>query len=144
MKSYTCNPIVRSRYQPFRNTFSAPVFNRDFLFDTVNENKSTRPAANIIRKEGGYEIKLAIPGLSKDQIKLEVVENKLTVSAINNEKDEKQNGFVRQEYDYTGFKRAFMLHKNADTAALTASFDQGILTITIPDKEPETININIQ
>ena len=37
----------------------------------------------------------------------------------------------------------FNLHKNADTAQLKASFDQGILTITIPDREPETRKIEI-
>ena len=136
--------MIRARYHPFRPAFQVPVFNRENAFGSAANTKSTRPSANILRKEGAYEIKLAVPGLSKDQIRIEIVENNLVVSAIVSEQDVKKNGFIRQEFDYSGFKRTFRLHRNADTAALKASFDQGILSIIIPDKEPETIKIDIQ
>jgi HSP20 family protein len=136
--------MVRARYHPFRPAFSVPAFNRETAFGSATDTKSTRPAANILRKEGAYEIKLAVPGLSKDEIRIELVENNLVVSAIIPEQEVKENGFIRQEFDYSGFKRTFRLHRNANTDALKASFDQGILTIVIPDKEPETIKIDIQ
>jgi HSP20 family protein len=102
-----------------------------------------RPAANIERIEGAYKIQLAIPGVAKDQIKIEINDDQLIVTGLPVNSESKPK-FVREEFDFGGFKRAFRLHKNADTTAMTAAFEQGILTIIIPDASPETIKINIQ
>ena len=144
MKSYTFSPVLRSRYQPFRPGFVAPTYRPSVPLNTGADFKSTRPSANIIRNEGAYEIQLAVPGLTKDKIRLEVTEDQLIVSAISQSETSEKPNFLRQEFDYEGFKRVFRLHKNANTAALKASFDQGVLKIVIPDKEPETIKIDIQ
>ena len=147
MKSYTCYPGTRTRFQPLRTTFVTP----DVSFTSGKEFKTKSPSANIIRKEGSFEIHLAVPGLSKDKIRIEMIEDQLVVTAINADQNStkgetasQQPRFLRHEFDYSGFKRTFRLQKNANATALTASFNQGILTIVIPDKEPETIKINIQ
>ena len=141
MKPYAFNPTLRSRFQPASACVIRP-YNYERPTLKVTDQKSTTPSANIIRLENGYEIRLAVPGVPKNQIKIEVVENQLIVSATNPNQRE-QPKFVRHEFDFNGFKRTFNLHKNADTAQLKASFDQGILTITIPDREPETRKIEI-
>ena len=140
MKPYACYPGGRTRFQPMRSNFVTPKVS----FVPGTETKDTRPSANIVRKDGAYEIQLAVPGLSKEQIKLEVIEDHLIVSAIKEDATVAGPKFLRQDYDYTGFTRKFRLHRNANSAALKASFHQGILTIVIPDKEPESIKINIQ
>jgi HSP20 family protein len=68
--------------------------------------------------------------------------NELVVSAVEPTQENKTK-FVRHEFDYKKFKRTFHLHKNAKTDALNASFNQGILTIVVPDREPETRKIEI-
>jgi HSP20 family protein len=58
-------------------------------------------------------------------------------------KNETNPNFVRREFDFAGFKRTFRLHKNANTEAMQATFHQGLLTIVIPDREPESRKIEI-
>ena len=93
--------------------------------------------------DNGYQLQLAIPGIPKNNIQIQVVEDQLVVSSTN-PSQQKEGRFVRREFDYSTFKRSFTLHKNADTENLKASFDNGLLTIVIPDKEPETRKIEIQ
>jgi len=147
MKSYTCYPGSRARFYPMRSAFIHPSFGFDVPFEGAKESSISRPAANISRKEGAYEIQIAVPGMTKDKIKIEVIDEKLIVTAVNPENAETASGnfkSIRQEFNYDGFKRIFKLHKNANSTALRASFNQGILTIVIPDKEAETIKIDIQ
>ncbi|MBK9982334.1 MAG: Hsp20/alpha crystallin family protein [Saprospiraceae bacterium] len=140
MKPYACYPGARARFQPMHSNVRSPYnFNVPFT-----SGKETRPAANIVRNEGSFEIQLAVPGFAKDQIKIEVNEDQLIVTATNPNQDDQKLKFIRQEFEALSFKRVFRLHRNANSSALKASFDQGILTIIIPDKEPETIKIAIQ
>lgn len=141
MKSYACYPGARTR-------FTAPVsgFVNPYLVRATNEalakhNVASKPAANILREEGAFKIQLAVPGLSKEQIKIELHEDQLIISGP--APMESKPKFVRQEFDYSGFKRSFRLHQNADTSAMTAAFDQGLLTIVVPDKAQVTTKINI-
>ena len=143
MKSYACYPKSGMRFQAPVSGFVNPFYTQ-FAREDVKQNPvANRPSANIIREDAAYKIEVAVPGLSKEQIKIELNEDQLVVSGPEANKDAEQK-FVRKEFDYASFKRAFRLHKNANTDAMTASFDQGILTIVIPDESPETININIQ
>ena len=147
MKSYTCYPGSRARFYPMRSSFLRPGFGFNVPFEATKESYVTQPAANIFRKEGAYEIQLAVPGLAKDKIKIEVIDDQLMVTAVKTENAETASGnskSIRQEFNYDGFKRVFRLHKNANSSALKASFNQGVLTIVIPDKEAETIKIDIQ
>jgi HSP20 family protein len=145
MKPYACYPKTRAGYR-------APVYglvNPYFTPFTKEAEKTTRtgslPAANILREEGAYKIQLAVPGLTKEQIRIELNEDQLVITGpAAHDTEGTKPKFVRHEFDYTGFKRTFRLHKNANISAMTAVFENGILTIVIPDAIPETIKINIQ
>jgi len=139
MKSYACYP--GSRFQPSVGRFVAPR-HPHFYTPTQASTTTKAPHANIMREEAAYVIQLAVPGLGKDDIRIEVNNNELVVSAVE-VKNENNPNFVRREFDYAGFKRTFRLHRNANTEALSASFNQGILTIVVPDREPETRKIEI-
>lgn len=140
MKPYACYPGARARFQPMQSNVHNPYFSNV----PFTAGKESRPAANIVRNEGSYEIQLAVPGFTKDQIKIEVIENQLTITATNNNQEDQKPKFIRQEFEAASFSRVFRLHRNANSSALKASFDQGILTVIIPDKEPESIKIDIQ
>ena len=142
MKPYACRPVVRTRFKPQSSVMTNPFIHQWPVINS-RELKATRPATNIVRLENGYQIEMAVPGLTKDQIKIQIVEDQLVVAA-NNTKEETETRFVRQEFDYSDFKRSFNLQKNADTENLKASFDQGILTIVIPNREPDLKKIEIQ
>ena len=139
MKTYACYPKARTRFHApafgFFNPYFSPVMRE--------EERITRPSANIIREENGYKIQLAVPGLTKDQIKIELNDDQLIITGPEVNK-ETQLKYVRKEFDSNGFKRVFRLAKNSNAAGLTASFENGILTIVVPDASPETVKINIQ
>ena len=143
MKSYACYPKSGVRFQAPVAGFVNPFYTQAAREAVKQNTVANRPGANILREEAAYKIQIAVPGLTKEQIKIELNEDQLVVSGpgANQETSPK---YVRREFDYADFKRTFRLHKNADTNAMTASFDQGILTIVIPDATPETIKINIQ
>jgi HSP20 family protein len=133
--------MARTRYQPMMTRFVSPYY---FPSHAKTNYRATteHPAVNIVRKESAYTIDLALPGLTKEQIRIDVADNQLTVSAQQTPAPD-QAKFVRKEFDYTNFKRTFRLHQNANTEAMTASFENGILTITIPDLKPEVKSIEI-
>ena len=139
MRPYAFRPVVRARYQP---TFTAMPFRPAFKAQAEVDN---RPAANISEVENGFQIELAIPGIPKDQIQIEARDGQLIVSATNvNQETNESINYVRKEFNYAGFKRVFTLQKNADTDHLTASFNQGVLTIVVPDKMQVVKKIEIQ
>lgn len=142
MKSYACYPGARTRFNAPVGGFVNPYSPRFSNESTMKYPVANRPAANIIREEKGFKIELAVPGLSKDQIKIELQENHLVITGPAATEEAKPK-FVREEFDYTGFKRAFRLNQTADTDAMSATFDQGILTLVIPDKVPVTTKIEI-
>ena len=143
MRPYSCYPPARSSFQPTARRFQnsgTPQFRNGGLRNNVVRSK---PAANILRIDDGFNIQMAIPGISKEQVKIEVNENQITVSATPSDQENKPK-MVRKEFSYEGFNRSFRLQKNANTNAISASFDQGLLTITVPDLEKTTTKINIQ
>ena len=130
MKSNACYPGARTRFNAPVGGFVNPYSPRFTNESTMKYPVANRPAANIIREENGFKIELAVPGLAKDQIKIELQENHLVITGPAASAEAKP-------------KRAFRLHQTADTEAMSATFDQGILTLVIPDKVPVTTKINI-
>ncbi|MCV7151304.1 Hsp20/alpha crystallin family protein [Mycolicibacterium pyrenivorans] len=101
---------------------------------------SMRPAfgSHIIRvedetKEGGYEVRAEIPGVDPDKdIDITVSDGVLTIKAERSEKKE-SNG--RSEFSYGSFIRSVTLPAGADEDAIKASYDKGILTVSVPVAE---------
>ena len=143
MKSYACYPGARLHPLAHVVTPGYPrTYNREYRRPTAQF-----PATNIIRTSTGYVIEMAVPGLTKEQLTINIENEQLTVAAnaipetTNEATNEKK---VRREFDYTTFKRVFRLHSNANAGAMTAAMNNGVLTINIPDSEPEVRNITIQ
>lgn len=135
MKTYASFPVTRP--YPF-SSFVAPVYAREYKRPTAQF-----PATNILRNENGFVIEMAVPGLTREQLTIQIDNEQLVISATANS-DAPKPSFVRQEFDYTNFKRVFRLHKNANVEAMTATVNNGVLTITVPDKEPAVRKIDIQ
>ena len=98
--------------------------------------KNSIPSANIIKKENAYEISLAIPGFTKENIGIELDENILRIQSNLEGTDTKEN-YKLNEIDYHSFQRAFRLSKDVDQDNISATMENGILTVTVPIA-PET------
>jgi HSP20 family protein len=104
--------------------------------NVVNQERFTVPAVNIIEEENSFKIDLAAPGLKKDNFKIEVDNNKLTVtSEVESKKHIKKDNFTRKEFDFSSFTRTFALTENIDVDGIKASYKNGVLSIVLPKKE---------
>ena len=116
-------------------------FKRD-LFDWNNSNYSdtntTIPAVNIKETAYNYEVQVAAPGMTKDDFKVELDGNSLTISSEKSQQNEQKEGerFSRKEFSYQSFQRTFNLQKDVvDIDKIQAKYDNGILHLMIPKKE---------
>ena len=103
------------------------------------------PRVDVIENETSYEVQLAIPGLNKEDFKIEVNDNYLTVSGerkLTNEKKEKN--FHSIETQYGSFSRSFTLPENVDGTKINAKYNNGILELVIPKDEKKLLKQTIK
>lgn len=110
------------------------------LFDWSNKNYSTTnttlPSVNIKEDNDGFEVEMAAPGLKKEDFKIELNGDLLTISSEKNEDDVKdEKRYTRREFSYQSFTRSFTLPNIADSGKINAKYHNGILTVEIPKKE---------
>ena len=106
------------------------------FFDVFSRNDHFAPACEINDGEKFYSIGLDIPGLTPDEIEIEVKDNRLHISGERKASDnsQKQN-VLRSERRYGKFERVFGLPQNVDSDAIEARFENGVLEITLPKEE---------
>jgi HSP20 family protein len=113
-------------------------FNSDRFFDADFFKKDWVPAVNIAEKDNQYEVELAIPGMKKEDIQIQVDRGVLKVSGESKtEKEEKDKKFTRKEFSYSSFSRSFTLPENTDENQIEAKYEDGILKLTIAKKSAD-------
>jgi HSP20 family protein len=94
------------------------------------------PAVNITEHKNEYRVALAAPGLKKDDFKIDVDGNMLSISCEKEENmEEKNKKFTRKEFSYTSFSRSFTLPEEVNREQIVAKYEDGVLHITLPRKE---------
>lgn len=130
--------IKFNRRLPWFNTDISDFFDsEDFLRDNFwTKSMVEQPALNIKESDKGFEIELAAPGLSKKDFDVTIDNGYLNISGKKSEeKEEKENNYTRREFNYTSFKRSLLLPENVKEEEVKASYDNGILKLTIAKKE---------
>ena len=124
------------------NKSYVPVFWDDFFNDNLFNNFSgTRsgvksPSVNIIEDEKEYVIEMAVPGLSKSDIRIDLENDILTISYESKEsKEERKRSYLKREFSYASFNRSFQLPETIDGDNIRANHVDGILNISLPKKE---------
>lgn len=94
------------------------------------------PAVNITELKDGYNVSLAAPGLKKEDFKIDVNGNMITISAEKEEnKEEIEKKYTRKEYNYSSFSRSFTLPEEVVFEKIEAKYEDGVLNISLPCKE---------
>ncbi|MCX6244888.1 MAG: Hsp20/alpha crystallin family protein [Bacteroidetes bacterium] len=115
-------------------------FDSDFV-DIFNR-RGIDPAANIIEHPDAFELDLAAPGLKKDDFKIHLENNILTVSSeVEDSKEEEGKNYTRKEYHYSSFSRSFNLPKTIDLEKIKADYDNGILKVMLPKKDEAKLDV---
>ena len=115
--------------------FSFPnFFKTDFPpFRMEFDKAEWLPQIEVLQNNGHFTVRADLPGLTKDDVKIEVTDDLLTLSGERKEeKEEKREGFYRSERSYGSFYRQIPLPEGAKTEDATATFQNGVLEITIP------------
>ncbi len=94
------------------------------------------PAANISESAEKFHLELAAPGLKKADFKLKLEKDVLSISVdhSNQNTDETRN-YTKREFSYSSFMRTFNLPESANAEGITASYQDGVLSIDIPKRE---------
>lgn len=94
------------------------------------------PAVNITEQKDEFMVSLAVPGMKKDDFKIDVDGNMLTISSEMEENfEEKGKKFTRKEYNYSTFSRTFTLPEEINKEKIEAKYEDGVLKIALPRKE---------
>ena len=117
--------------------FVDDFFGNDLISDFFTKHTGTEtPAVNIIEEKNKFKVEVAAPGLEKEDFKIDLNNNILTVYSEKEKKEEEENEkFMRREFCFTCFKRSFSLPDTVDSEKITASHKNGVLYIDIPKKE---------
>lgn len=145
------------KYSPFglrhidRDEFLTPF---DRVFDEVFANhfpeltkelgvgffeKQSYPRVDVVDYNDRVEILAEIPGLSKEEVSVEVQENVLTISGqkLKKVEDKEFTGkYIRRELKHSSFKRSFTLGEQIDQSKPQAKFENGLLTVTLAKVKP--------
>jgi HSP20 family protein len=119
-----------------------------FLDSLINEMPLTNggtgihfPAVNIIESNEDYKIEMNAPGRNKEDFKISVEKNIMTISYSNKaeenkeEKNDDNKKYIKKEFITKDFKRSFSLDEKIDAENIAAKYDDGILYLTLPKKE---------
>lgn len=98
-----------------------------------NTSDCNAPKSNIIENNEAYELQVATPGLKKKDIHINIDDDVLTISSANN--DEKEVTYTVQEFGYGNFERSFRLPEDVNQNEISASYEDGVLTVSLPKKE---------
>ena len=116
----------------FNDVFDS-IFNDTFFSDRM---MSRVPAANISESRDHYYVELAAPGLKKEDFKLSLERDVLSISvALSAQNDSQERNFNKREFSYSSFVRSFTLPESADENGIEAKYENGVLAINIPKRE---------
>lgn len=110
---------------------------REDWFGGLERFSDTMPAVNIKEQDEAFTLELAAPGLKKEDFKIELDKDVLTVSAEVSEdsKTEVDGKYNRREFKYASFMREFTLPKTIDKDQINATYTDGVLHVTLPKLE---------
>ena len=138
--------------------YKHPIDAFDRLFDNFFDNKLSeivtkgnflsQPNVNIKESKDAFELELAAPGLKREDFKVDVQNNHLTIKVERKQENEGQaEDYKRREFNYTSFQRSFHLDETIKAEDISASYTDGILNVHLPKREEakkvlRTIEIN--
>ena len=134
--------MYNSKFNPVHSSQSLGKW-VDTLFNTTladvigNDFTVTHPSVNITDQENHFLMELAAPGLEKADFNIAIENDNLVIAVEKkSEKEETEKGkFTRREFNYSAFKRSFFLDEKINREGISASYENGVLRITLPKKD---------
>lgn len=132
----------------FNDPFALMTSGRDPLYGKHAKNLMKTDVREL---DGSYEIDIDLPGFKKDEVDIQLQDGCLTISAakgLDKDEKDKQGRYIRQERYAGSVSRSFYVGEDVKPADVKASFEDGILKLSVPKAEakqlPENTTIAIQ
>lgn len=132
----------------FNDPFALMTSGRDPLYGKHAKNLMKTDVREL---NGSYEIDIDLPGFKKDEVDIQLQDGCLTISAakgLDKDEKDKQGRYIRQERYAGSVSRSFYVGEDVKPADVKASFEDGILKLSVPKAEakqlPENTTIAIQ
>jgi HSP20 family protein len=132
------------RWSPFADFGDLPL-HLDRLFEGFSgPDGHWGPAMDVIREDERFVLKVDLPGITIDEVKIEVEDGVLTVSGEHEEKlDDEKDQYVRRERHYGSFYRSMLLPPSVTPEQIKATCKDGVLEVTVPIPKPEKKAVTI-
>ena len=117
-----------------------PTFFNDFFDnDWMMKTNATAPAINVVESDKDYKVEVAAPGMKKEDFNIHLGDNNELIITMEqkNENKEEHKKYLRREFAYSKFQQSFVLPDNIEKEKISASVNDGILTIELPKHAPE-------
>ena len=117
-------------------------FDRDFWGRTNNKPTKNLMKTDIREHDEGYELDIDLPGFKKDEIKVELENGYLTISATkgaDNDEQDKKGKYIRRERYAGTMQRSFYVGDDVTQEDIKAKFENGILRLSIPKKDAKAV-----
>jgi HSP20 family protein len=103
------------------------------------------PRVDIVENDKAFELHVAVPGMNKEDFKIDLNDNYLTISGERKfTKEQNEKNFRSVETQFGTFSRSFSLPENVDAANISAKYNNGILEVTVPKDEKKTLKTSIK
>lgn len=92
---------------------------------------------NIIEKENNFQLDIIAPGYSKEEVKITIEKNELTIASVEQNKENNEapkEKHIRREFIKEAFSRTFKLPENVEADKIEASHKNGIISVSLPKK----------
>lgn len=115
-------------------------FNRDFFSKGLDLGTKV-PAINTKETDDSFQVEVAVPGMKKEDFKIDLDNNILTISSEKKEEKEEKDGkkITRREFSYSSFQRSFQLPDNVKEEEISAEYTDGLLKLSIPKTESKKV-----
>lgn len=136
--------LTRFRAQPYDGVFTLPRQLDRWMNEALGELqlgsaenlRTWFPATDVSETPEHLILRLEVPGLERDDVKLSIERNTITVRGEKRQETTTENeNFYRSERSYGSFERSFALPAHVDTDSVKASMENGVLTIRLPRRE---------
>lgn len=127
-------PIRRNNQEWLPSIFN-DFFDNDWMFKT----NTTAPAVNVIENEADYKIEVAAPGMTKEDFNIHLADDNQLVITMEKKNESKNDNskYLRREFSYSKFQQALILPEDVEKDHISASVNDGVLTIDLPKKTQE-------
>lgn len=140
------------RYNTVLNDFVPTSFNHlvdRFFNESMGRSGGSAysfvPKVDIIEDEKAFEIHLAVPGISKEDFKIDLKDNQLTVSGERKFRDGvEEKNYRSVETQYGAFSKIFVLPENVNAEKIEAKYNNGILELVVPKDEKKLLKTTIK